>query len=294
MVEIANESPLPVACAFTRDDLATSRPPAAVPISGITLPAASIVVPVGHRAAVTVGLPHGRQPAPRLPGSVATAEAVARGWRARADQASRLDLPAERLVELAVAARCDLLLGELPGREDPVSFLLAVGELVRLGEFDGGAAAGLAPEVAGAAQDAARRDGWDADAALAAAAFVLARADERRGVADVTRIAAARPLAVPPLEAAPGTRAVAALERHLSCGGMLLPAGIPASWHGVDFEAHGLVAGPSTGLSFALRWHGERPAVLWELTGDPIELRAPAVDPGWRSTAAVGEALWRP
>jgi hypothetical protein len=294
MVEVANDSPLPFACAFTRDDVATSRSPADVPIAGIELPAASIVLPVGHRAAVTVGLRHGQDAATRLPSPVAPADAVARGWRARADRASRLELPAGQLVELAVAARCDLLLGELPGREDPVAFLLAVGELVRLGEFDGEAAAGLAPEVAAAAQDVARRDGWDVDAALAAAAFVLARADERRGVADVTRIAAARPVAVPPLEAVPGMRAVAALERHLACGALLLPAGIPASWRGVDFEAHGLVVAASTTLSFAVRWHGERPAVLWELTGDLIELRAPAVDPGWRTTAASGEALWRP
>jgi hypothetical protein len=196
------------------------------------------------------------------------------------------------LVELAVSARCDLLLAGPSGRDDPVAFLLALAELVRLGEVDGQSAAELAPEVAAAAQAVARCDGWDADAALAAAALVLARADERRGVADVTRIAAARPVTAPPLEAAAGIRAVAALERHLACGPLLFPAGIPPAWRGVDLEAHGLVVGPSTTLSFAVRWHGERPAVLWELTGEPVELRAPVVDPGWGTTAASGEALW--
>jgi hypothetical protein len=187
------------------------------------------------------------------------------------------------------------LLAGLPGRdEDPVAFLLAAAELVRLGEVDGEAAAELAPEVAMAAQDVARRDGWEADAALAAAVLVLDRAGERRGVADVTRIAATRPPpTAPPLEPAHGARAVAVLERHLACGGLLFPAGIPASWRGADFEAHGLVVARSTTLSFAVRWHGERPAVIWELTGTPVELRAPAVDPGWRTTAASGEALWR-
>jgi hypothetical protein len=292
IVEVANDSSLPFACAFTRDDVATSRPPADVPIAGIELPEASIALPVGHRATVTVGLRHGQDVATRLPGSVAPADAVARGWRARADRASRLELPVVQLVELAVAARCDLLLGGLPGREDPVAFLLAAGELGRLGEIDGEAAAELAPAVATAAQDVARCAGWDADAALAAAALVLARAGERRGVADVTRIAAARPVAAPPLEPAAGLRAVAALERHLACGALLFPAGIPPSWRGADFEAHGLVVAPATGLSFAVRWHGERPAVLWELTGEPVELRAPAVDPGWRTTAMSGEALW--
>jgi hypothetical protein len=33
--------------------------------------------------------------------------------------------------------------------------------------------------------------------------------------------------------------------------------------------------------------------VLWELEGVPIELRATAVDPAWRTNASRGEALWR-
>jgi len=58
IVEIANDSPLPIACALTRRDLLTARPPAEVPIEGIDLPAGSIVLPIGHRTAVTVALDH--------------------------------------------------------------------------------------------------------------------------------------------------------------------------------------------------------------------------------------------
>ncbi len=64
---------------------------------------------------------------------------------------------------------------------------------------------------------------------------------------------------------------------------------------GVDLEVldaptrHGV-------LSFALRWHGEHPALLWELR-DPhghVELRAPTLAPGWSTRDPVGETLLRP
>jgi hypothetical protein len=64
----------------------------------------------------------------------------------------------------------------------------------------------------------------------------------------------------------------------------------PAEWrgHGVEVRnapiAHGLV-------SYALRWHGPRPALLWEAPA-PVTLRAPALDPEWLSTAPRGEALF--
>ena len=47
----------------------------------------------------------------------------------------------------------------------------------------------------------------------------------------------------------------------------LMPNSFPAAWLGVDFEAHGLAIGLASTLSFAIRWHGDRPAVLWEVTG---------------------------
>ena len=74
---------------------------------------------------------------------------------------------------------------------------------------------------------------------------------------------------------------------------MLLPAGMPAGWRGIDFEAHGLPIGPASTLSYAVRWHGERAAVLWQVDGEPVELVAPAVDPAWRTRRPSGEALWR-
>ncbi|MET0458632.1 MAG: hypothetical protein ABW195_05265 [Ilumatobacteraceae bacterium] len=296
VVEVLNDSPLPLACAFTRPDVLTSRPPADVPIQGIALDAATtVLLPVGHRASITVGLAHdGRGQGP-LPAGLPSAEATARGWVALAERAGRVVLPDERSSELLVAARTDVLLaGPPPADEDPAGFLLGLAELVRMGELDGADTSLLVPDAAAAIHEIALRPGWDIDAALDAAALVLAAAGERRAVADMARITTSRTPAPLPDEAeVEGVRVVAAFERRLAAGPVLLPSGIPEAWRGSNFEAHGLPVGPASTVSFAVRWHGEHAAVLWEVTGDPVELCAPAVDPAWRTSAPSGDALWR-
>ena len=287
LVEVTNDSPLPIACAFTRRDVLTSRPPAAVPIEGIDLPAATtIVMPIAHRTSVTIGLPHdGRGPG-TLPAGLPTAEATARGWVALAERASRLVLPDEDEVERLIAARCELLLAGPP--EDPVGYLLGVGELVRMGEVDDPIA--LVPDVATAVEAVARCHGSDVAAALDAAGMVLARAGESRALLDLGAIRLGiRDDPRPETDRAQ----IGEVERRLARGPVLLPEGMPAAWVGSNFEAHGLVAGPATSLSYAVRWHGANPAVLWQVDGDPVELTAPAVDPSWRTRDPSGEALWR-
>jgi hypothetical protein len=287
LVEVTNDSPLPIAVAFTRRDVLTSRPPAHVPIEGIDLPAATtVVVPIGHRTSVTIGLAHDGRGAGTLAAGLPTADATARGWVALTERASRLVLPDPADVERVVASRCDLLLAGPP--DDPVGYLLGVGELVRMGEVDD--LTGVVPDVAASVESIARSDGPDVAAALDAAALVLARAGESRALRDLGGIRAgireeSRPDTIP--------AQIGEVERRLARGSVLLPEGIPAAWRGTDFEAHGLVAGPATTLSFAVRWHGANPAVLWQVDGAPVELTAPAVDPTWRTTALSGEALWR-
>jgi hypothetical protein len=295
LVEVTNESPLPIACALTRGDLLTARPPADVPIEGIVLPAGAIVLPIGHRASVTVALAHEHPAAGPLPAGSPTAEATARGWVGRAERASRVVLADERAAERLVAARADLLLTGPPSIEDdPAGFLLALHELVRLGELAGRALDDVVPDIAAAVHTTVRRVAWDVDAALAAAAGLLHVAGEDRAGRDLARLRASRAAATPDLDAtADGVRGVAAVERHLAADGVLLPRGIPDAWRGVDFEAHGLPIGPGSAVSFAVRWHGAHAAVLWETDGEPVELAAPAVDATWRSDAASGEALWR-
>jgi len=89
-------------------------------------------------------------------------------------------------------------------------------------------------------------------------------------------------------------RFVADVEQRVADGGRLLPLGLPRRWLGQNFEVHGIPTGPRSTVGFALRWHGERPAVLWEQQGPPQRLTAPTVDPDWSSDAASGEALWAP
>ncbi len=77
-------------------------------------------------------------------------------------------------------------------------------------------------------------------------------------------------------------------------GPALLPAFDPA-WAGQPIEAHA-VATPWGATSFAVRWHGARPAVLWEISpegdgSDDVEVVAPGLDPTWRGQGRVGEAL---
>ena len=110
---------------------------------------------------------------------------------------------------------------------------------------------------------------------------------------DIPDILARREAPLPPEPTATGIRAVAAVERSLLCRGRLFPGGITPSWSGVDLEAHGLPAGPTSTLSFALRWHGANAALLWEVDGPGVALSAPALDPTWASTAPAGESLLR-
>jgi len=50
--------------------------------------------------------------------------------------------------------------------------------------------------------------------------------------------------------------------------------------------------GATSAVSVAVRWHGERPAVLWECTGTSVALRSSVLAPNWSSDAPTGDALW--
>ncbi|WP_421120603.1 hypothetical protein ACE2AJ_04625 [Aquihabitans daechungensis] len=73
----------------------------------------------------------------------------------------------------------------------------------------------------------------------------------------------------------------------------LLPV-FPATWYGAGIELH--EAPTAFGrLSFAIRWHGTRPALLWEIEPHPglgaVELTIPGLDPAWSTTERRGDAL---
>jgi len=76
---------------------------------------------------------------------------------------------------------------------------------------------------------------------------------------------------------------------------------MPQDWLGQGIEVHEAPTAFGS-LSYAIRWHGERPAILWELTPPedddsltatqlPVTLRVPGIDPIWFSIEPRGEAL---
>ncbi len=304
VMEIENASPRTIAVAVTRRDLLTVRPPSSAPIEGIEMPAESVVFPVAHGTSIALGVLEGGE-AGSLPATLPSAADVAHGWIAFAERASTIDVPGAS--ESLVAARAAIALDGPPEvDDDPAGFLLAVGELVRTGQR-----ADWAPDIATAVELVARRSvaGWETAAALDAAARTLHASGERRAVRDVARIierAAARgpEAVVGPVDAArTGTsasaREVAAFERRCAAAAgegaaALLGAGFPAEWLGVDFAVHGLPCGPASSVSYAIRWHGERPALLWEVSGDPVRLTAPVTARGWSTDEPRGETLWPP
>ena len=280
----------------------TERPPADVPIKGIELPAGSIVLPVGHRSSIRVAVPH--EPARidtwALP-TLAPAMAVVRGWLTVVHRASRVVLPDAGLADALTSARCDLLLQGPVGSGDPVGFLLDVAELVRLGDD----ADAWMPEIVEPIAAIGRSTGSEVDAALEACERLAAAAGDDRALGDIAELRARRvrdgrvageaggPASFSDVRRGASVgRFVAQIERRIADGGRLLSAGIPRRWLGANFEVHRIPTGTRSTVSFAVRWHGERPAVLWEQHGEPQHLSAPGVDPGWSTDEASGEALW--
>ena len=296
IIEVENESPLPIAVAFTHGALQSPRPPTA-PIEGISLPAGSVAFPVGHHSILTVAMPHDGSGAGTLRGGLPTAAGVTRGWTATVERASRLLLPDAALNERFIAERCELaLVGPEHPDNDPVGFLLGVGQLVRMGEK----ATEWIPDLAHALELAAKSadHDWALAAALDAADHVLAAAGEKRARRDLralgSRLAPSHvlPTAAPSACAHFITwveRLIADVQRD---GGRLLPSGMPSGWEGSNFEVYGVPTGAHSSVSFAVRWHGERPAVLWEQSGQPLTLSSPTIAPGWQTSDVKGEALW--
>lgn len=304
VIEVENASALPFAVAFAGARVLTERPPADVPIKGIDLPEGAIVLPVAHRASIRVAIPHDpdRFTTWSLP-TLAPAMAIVRGWETIVHRASRLVLPDAGLGEAVTAARSDLLLaGPVAVDTDVIGFLLDVAELGRLGDD----ADGWMPEIVEPIASIARSDDPEVELALRACERLAIAAGDDRAAGDIARIRERRLRSgrAPRMMSATQSsfsdlqrgesvgRFVAQVEQRIADEGRLLPLGIPRRWLGSNFEVHGVPTGPRSTVGFAVRWHGERPAVLWEQHGPTQLLTAPAVDADWSSDAASGEALW--
>lgn len=79
--------------------------------------------------------------------------------------------------------------------------------------------------------------------------------------------------------------------------GLALCTLVPDSWLGQGIELHDAPTHRGL-LSYAIRWHGDRPALLWELAPHDgvtaCRFTVPGLDPAWSATALAGEALLAP
>ena len=315
VVEIYNDSSLPFAVAFDRGDISTMREPSPTGVQGIDLPAGSVVFPVGHhatmRAAILVNGDSRQISAGELE-SLPSFEQVERGWLAALQISSRVDVPDLSWSSVLTSQRCKVLLSnsaELAESSDInllVDLLLDRAERVRLGDKP----AQWVDEVAVATERILKQCAktqsvqWFEERALLGAGMVLNRAGESRGLQDFvsvwSRLAEAgriSDLALASPEIAGTVRQIAWIESQLVAqrrDGVIeiCPCGIDKSWLGVNFECHKLLASPEHLISYAVRWHGEKPALLWEIDG-PVgaKVAASAIDRTFSSTEMRGETL---
>ena len=279
--------------------------------------AAVLVWPLPHtiRLAVSASLGRGTlPPPPDLP----DADAVVRGWQAHVDRGARIEAPDEGLArridrnrrrwlgrtgrmetadvaelgELAVRLDhhgyhddAELVLDEIAARwttDAPVERLMAFSvhhDLTRDDE-----AALRYTEAVAEAIEAAVRIG--AGVPVAPVERLLIAAGQDRAARDLRRLNL-RPAESP----AEGIRAELVADHTHE---LEVAPGFRSAWRGGPLAVYGLPTrfGP---VSYAVRWHGARPALLWELDSrpgqDPVTVRAPALDESWSSDQATGETL---
>ena len=291
VMEFENDSPMPIVVAVTRSDIFTTREPSTQAPLGIDLPAGSVVVPVGHKSTTRVALAHSGPHAGRLPDDTPDHQQVVRGWEKACDAAGRITLPDHTIVAGVARLRSDMLLGV--GTDD------AAVELVRLGE--------TGPDsilhVVDAVQERLKQEKrarvlhWGTKHLLLAAATACVRLGDDTAAGDIGAAwlrLADRPVQDLPAEMPAGPAGIAWIEEVLASGSpsggecRVLAHGIPEPWWGASFDVHALPADPFRTVSYAVRWHGARPALLWEVAGAPGLVLSHR---DWHSTDASGEAL---
>ncbi len=265
-----------------------------------------------------------------LPTRSVTPAEVAAGWRTLTSDALTIDLPDPELAVVWRRSLCDLMVAA--GSADPLDAAEAVWYLDVAGlhdeadrarvnvvqaAFDGAmngeasvaalralasralvmdepsGLAELAGPLAAAAGPQLDRSTLGIVAAALEAESPLAAADTRRLAETVDRqnwtpvTAIARNA-----EAVLGVVIAADSRADQRARISLLPT-FPVKWRGQPLDVRRLVTGNGT-VSFSVRWHGDRPAVLWECTGGPehvIEISFPGLDHHWSSSDRTGEAL---
>ena len=81
--------------------------------------------------------------------------------------------------------------------------------------------------------------------------------------------------------------------RETAAGGLALATIFPPEWAGQPLEVHDAPTHHGR-LSYALRWHGDRPALLWQCERPGVTLTVPGLDPSFSTAEQSGEALLAP
>lgn len=214
--------------------------------------------PVAHRTTLRMAVTHSKTVPAFDVRELPDAERTATGWRRVLDRGMQVQLPDRPLEARLRAARAEVLLRGQSLR--PTASVVAA-----LEDW------GFDDEAESAWRRLGGRERRRAAVRPAPASWAAldAIAD------DAEMLVAARRLLVD--DARDGSRPVALCVDH------------PQVWRGQPVEVRNApVAGGV--LSYAVRWHGDRPALLWD--GPPgTAVRVPGLDPGWRSEAATGETL---
>jgi len=84
-----------------------------------------------------------------------------------------------------------------------------------------------------------------------------------------------------------------ALVRETPAGGLALLPVFPPEWAGQPLEVHDAPTHHGR-ISYALRWHGDRPALLWHCERAGVALAIPGLDRSFSTTEQSGEALLAP
>jgi hypothetical protein len=258
VVELENASPLPFAVGFVlRPARGRRRPTLELPRPPLREEsegeAHALVYPVAHRTRIRIAVSLARRPGGIDLSALPAADDVARGWAAQLRRGLRVDLPDDQLQQSVEVARADVLLT----RRD-------VATLEDWG-FDDEAAAVWSSLGLRARRQAQRRSDRPAS---------WSEVEQGREHGGVDLLAALRSMLV-----------------HETDDGVALLSELPPSWAGQPLEVHEAPTRAAGRVSYAVRWHGERPALLWECERLDTTVRAPGLDPAWTTSELRGDAL---
>ncbi|MFZ4514934.1 MAG: hypothetical protein ACOYN3_01320 [Acidimicrobiia bacterium] len=199
-------------------------------------------------------------------------DAVEAGWRAQLQRGMRVELADQRLQHAIDAARVSLLIEHATERATP-DMMMAL-------------------------------EDWGFDTEAEDAFDQLGFRDRRRvatranDAAPWSHLEAILRTMGPTLECPDGPAHFLRHVRHLVAqerpdGTVDVVTHLPPTWAGQALTITDIPTRVGR-LSVAIRWHGNRPAVLWEADKPGVRLHLPGLDPVWMSDEQSGEALLAP